>query len=109
MSSLKEARSATLTVAQYLASKYPTKTAEKVAADTGCTVSTVKRWLYSESAPSFECFRKLILAYGPDILAAVLPPTSWVERARASLHEDKLRADLAAAQKRLADYHAANH
>ena len=106
MSQHRKATTATKSVAEYLADKYPTKTAEHVAADTGCTVPAVKRWLYSGSAPNFECFGKLISAYGPDILSAVLPQASWVERALADLHEEKLRTDLADAERRLAEFHA---
>lgn len=106
MSATKDATTATKSVSEFLRDKYPAKTAEHVAADTGCTVAAVKRWIYSDSAPSCACLLKLINAYGPELLSAVLPPSSWIERARAELHQEKLEADLADAEQRLAEFHA---
>lgn len=106
MSSITDATPVTKSVADYLRDKYPAKTAEHVAADTGCTVAAVKRWIYSDSAPSWDCAVKLIKAYGPELLAAVLPPTAWIEKARAELQHEKLMAELAEAERRLKDFHA---
>lgn len=100
------ATTATKTVAEFLIEKYPAKTAEHVAADTGCTAPTVKRWLYGGSLPSFECFAKLILAYGPDFLMAVLPPTNWITKAARETEEAKLLEQHQALQKRINEFYA---
>jgi hypothetical protein len=106
MSSTNDATDVAKSIADYLRSKHPVKTAESVAADTGCTVAAVKRWIYSDSAPSCACLFKLIQAYGPDILAAVLPPSSWIERARDEIKHETLMRNVAEAERMLADFHS---
>lgn len=106
MSSTKMVTRVTNPIADFLSRKHPAKTAESVAAETGCTVAAVKKWIYCDGKPSHDCFLKLIAAYGPDILAAVLPPSSWIEKARAEIQQDKLEADLANAERRLAEFNA---
>lgn len=74
---------------------YPTKTADCVAADTGLSAQTVRRWLEGVAKPSWAGFSRLILAYGPAFLVAVYPNCPrWLDEA----HQRERLADLEARQ-----------
>lgn len=77
---------------------HPAKTAHAVAADCGLPARTVEKWIAGHSAPSEDAFLRLILVYGPTLLAALCPDApEWLgEAARFEEH-----ARLAAEQKRL--------
>lgn len=59
-------------VGDYLRSKYPTKTAENVAADTGLKADAVKKALARGSLLNGEGMLALIRAYGLDFLGHVM-------------------------------------
>jgi hypothetical protein len=69
-------------VAAFLRQRHPTKTAEAVEAYTGIASATVRKLLERASAPSFPTFVRLVLAYGPAFLCAVLDePPGWLDAA----------------------------
>lgn len=77
---------------------YPTKTADCVAADTGLSAQTVRRWLEGVAKPSWAGFSRLIFAYGPAFLIAVYPNApAWLDDA----HRRERLAALEAAQARI--------
>jgi hypothetical protein len=57
----------------FLRSRYPSKTADCVAADTGIGAETVKKWLDGAARPSWDGALTLVFTYGPAFLAAVFP------------------------------------
>lgn len=62
--------------------RHPAKTADCVAAATGVPVRTVEKWLDGTSSPSASAFLRLILAYGPGLLADITPAApSWLSAA----------------------------
>lgn len=82
----------------FLRRLYPTKTAQHVEADTGINADTVRNW-FDGSSPSFAHFGRLICAYGPDFLAAVLPERlGWLDAAARAQAQADLDARIAALQ-----------
>lgn len=89
-------------IAAFLRQKYPTKTAEHVAADTGISAGTVARWLDRGSAPSAWALCRLVGAYDADVLCAILDnPPAWLlaaarqeERERVERQIAQLRAQI---------------
>ena len=71
-------------VAAFLRAKYPLKTADNVAADTGLPAATISRWLDRGSAPSLWALSKLVGAYDADVLLVILdhPPSWLIDEAR---------------------------
>ena len=71
-------------VAAFLRAKYPLKTADNVAADTGLPVATISRWLDRGSAPSLWALGKLVGAYDAEVLLVILdhPPPWLMDEAR---------------------------
>lgn len=60
----------------------PGKTADLVAADIGLPARTIQNWLDGRASPNASGFTRMVLAYGPDFLAAVLPECpSWLDSA----------------------------
>lgn len=85
--------------AKFLRRLYPTKTADRVAADTGIPATAVAKWLTGNSAPSMGAVIALVDAYGTDFLAAVMPVApSWLVKA----NREARQADLQAQQARIA-------
>lgn len=88
----------------FIRRRYPMKTAESVAADTGIGAETVKKWLDGSARPSWDGVFALICAYGPAFLAAVLPNApQWLDEA----HRREMQASLRAEQQRISDQLAA--
>lgn len=70
-------------VIAFLQRKYPSKTADHVAADTGIIADTVRKLLAGCSRPTWGNTLRLIKAYGPALLEAAFfdTPEEWVSRA----------------------------
>lgn len=67
---------------RFLRSAHPGKTAEGVAARTRIKSETVAHWLKGYGRPGFVSTLRLIGAYGPDLLAALLAsPPAWLDHA----------------------------
>ena len=82
----------------FIRAKYPVKTAESVAADTGVGIETVKKWLDGSVRPSWDGIFALICAYGPAFLIAVYPKApKWLDDA----HRRERLAALEAEQARI--------
>ncbi|MCJ2129197.1 hypothetical protein [Methylobacterium sp. E-045] len=86
----------------FLRQRYPTKTAENVAADTGISPNTIGKWLDRGSAPTSWAFLRLLAAYGPELACATMEtPPAWLARAAREEDQRRLRAEIAALQARL--------
>lgn len=82
----------------YIRKLHPSKTADHVAADTGISPDTVRKWLEGVAKPSWVAFSRLIFAYGPSFLTAVYPKApAWLDDA----HRRERLAALEAAQARI--------
>ncbi len=67
----------------FLRERYPQKTADCVAADTGIPATNVAKWLSGASLPNFRAVIALLIAYDVDFWAAVVPnPPAFVVRER---------------------------
>jgi hypothetical protein len=71
-------------VATFLRAQHPSKTADCVAANTGCSRGQVLKWLELSSAPGGWAMVRLTKAYGPGFLAAVMGELApdWLDDAR---------------------------
>lgn len=88
----------------FLRQRYPTKPAENVAADLGCSADTVQKMMERCSTPNVMTFGRMILQYGPAFLAAVYPKApKWLDEA----HRREMQATLRAEQQRISDQLAA--
>lgn len=95
-------------VANFLATKHPTKTAASVAADTGCSIHQIEKWIEGASAPAGLAMLRLIAAYGPEFIAAVMQPRlRWIDEALNREIEADLLAEIDAANARLKALRAA--
>lgn len=75
----------------------PAKTAQNVAADIGAPVRSVENWIEGVSAPSLKWFAAMAAAYGPEVLAAVLPDhLGWLGAARRAARQAGLERRQAA-------------
>lgn len=89
-------------VANFLTSRHPMKTAANVAAETGCSVHQIEKWLERASAPSGVALMRLIWAYGPEFLAAMSPRApGWLNESVRSQRQARLEEDIAAKQREL--------
>jgi hypothetical protein len=80
----------------FLRDRHPCKTAENVAADTGCSVAAVSKWIERRSLPMLPSFLRLVNAYGPEFLAALMnAPDGWLVEARRSARQQELEAQRA--------------
>jgi hypothetical protein len=96
-------------VAAFLRGRFPVKTAECVAAETGVAAETVRQWLKGVARPGFPHLLALIGAYGPEFLSAMFPNAPrWLEAARRAERQRELEAELAALAARLADLKGTN-
>lgn len=82
-------------VTSFLRARYPTKTAETVAAETGLQATAVRQWLDRGSAPSFRAMLSLIAAYGPALLAVAMgdDPPEWLSKAARAERQAALEAE----------------
>lgn len=90
-------------VNEFLRRKYPVKVGECVGADLGIKATTVQKWMERTSAPSSWMLLKMVSAYGPEFLAAVMGDAApeWLHasahterRARIAADIQKLQAEL---------------
>lgn len=77
----------------FLRARYPSKTGEHVSADIGVPATTVQKWMDRGSAPSGLALVKMISAYGPEFLAAVMGDAAprWLKQS----HHAERRAQIA--------------
>ncbi len=84
----------------YLRDRFPVKTAEHVAADTGIKCDTVQKWLDRASLPNGWSMLRLIAAYGPEFLAAGFESAPlWLAKAVREEQLQKLEAEIAALER----------
>lgn len=83
-------------LARFLRAQHPVKPAEHAAARTGIPVETVAKLLARETLPVGRTLLAFIVAYGPDLLAAVLPGAEarWLAGARILADQARLEAEL---------------
>ena len=93
-------------VESFLRAKHPVKTAVNVAADTGCTPAQIEKWLEGASIPNGVAVARLIVAYGPEFLSAVLPPAHWITEAARKSEEAALLKQRAEVEKRIHEFYA---
>lgn len=69
-------------VTSFLRRRYPVKAAENVAADMRLPVGTVQKWFSRENTPNGPAVVRLILVYGPALLASLTEDTpDWLDKA----------------------------
>lgn len=74
----------------------PRKTADHVADDLRLPARTVQNWLDGRASPNASAFARMVLAYGPDFLAAVLPKCpGWLDRAARAEKRAALAGEIA--------------
>lgn len=102
--SVSERTGAAERVGAYLRRIHPTKTAENVSADTGLNAETIQKWLDRCSMPSGAGMLWLVIAYGPDFLAACLGERTpaWLTAAGQDAEIARLQAQREALDARLA-------
>lgn len=91
-------------IRDFLRAKYPSKTAELVALDTGLKRTTVRQWLERGSSPSCAALIALIGSYGPALLAVAMgdDPPEWLSREARAQRQAELEARLAQTSAELA-------
>lgn len=68
---------------RWLKARWPQNTAKAAARDIGAPFRTVQNWLAGTSTPSAIWIIRLIAAYGPEFLAAIMTdPPSWIDQAK---------------------------
>ena len=86
----------------FLRSRYPVKTAENVAAETGIPAATVASWLERGSSPNAWALLSLVGAYGADVLCAVMEqPPAWLRTAARQAERERVEAQIAALRSKL--------
>ena len=93
-------KSAAELLSEFLNGLYDTKPIDRVTADTGIAWGTVKKYVEGRATPGMENFIRLVVAYGPEYLAAVCPKLRWLSDAYISEMEAKLTADILALERR---------
>jgi hypothetical protein len=89
-------------VVTFLRSRYPSKTAESVAAETGLGVDRIRKWLERGSKPSCAACFVMIAVYGPEFLSAVMHrPPAWIATAARAARREQLRAEISDLEARL--------
>ncbi len=86
-------------VASYLRRRFPVKTAQSVAADSGASIDTVDNWLRG-GAPSLKWFVALVGCYGPEFLATVCPGLDWLDEAVIAAEKAEIAREMAALEAR---------
>ena len=87
-------------LAAFLRRRHPSKTAVRVAADTGLPADSVKKWLSGEVQPSGRAMLALVCAYGPDFISAsVKGAPEWCNSDLRAAKIAKLKAELAELEK----------
>lgn len=86
----------------FLRKRYPSKTAENVALDLGCSPETVAKMMERVTTPNAVTYGRLIFAYGPAFLVAVYPKApAWLDEAHRRERQDALRAEQRRIQEQL--------
>jgi hypothetical protein len=86
----------------FLRNQHPSKTAEAVEMNCGVPACTVRKWLTGETTPSGLALASIMLAYGPEAFAACVKcAPSWLSAAVRAEMSEKLKAKIAADQRRL--------
>lgn len=86
----------------FLRRRYPTKTAECVAAELNVSEATAKKWLSRMSVPSGLVIIRMVAHYGPEFLAATMSsPPKWLDAAARAEEQARIRASIAALQLKL--------
>ncbi len=82
---------------QFIRARHPSKPAEHCAALTGIPFDSVDKMLKRETLPNGRNFLLCIMAYGPDLLAVVMPDADerWLAGARILADQVRLEAELA--------------
>jgi len=90
-------------VNEFLRRRYPVKTGENVRSDIGINATTVQKWLDRSSAPSSWALVKMISAYGPEFLAAVMGDTApaWLRQSAHVERRAQIEAQMAALSQEL--------
>lgn len=98
-----------LRVERFLREKHARDTAKRVAADTGCNLSAVEKWLEGTSAPGGVALLRLIAAYGPEFIMAAWPHEApeWLSNAALDERIRRAEAARAALETELRHLHAA--
>ena len=93
---LRRQRIDTAGLARFLREQHPHKPAEHAAARTGVPLDTVLKLLKRETLPVGRTMLAFIVAYGPELLAAVLPDADarWLAGARILADQARLEAEL---------------
>ncbi len=90
-------------VISFLRRMHPSKTAQAVAADTGCGVDAIEKWLERASVPNGRAMLRLFLAYGPPFICAVVDnPPAWLDERQRAVRRIELEAGIARQQAELA-------
>lgn len=101
--SLKSQKACPEKAVEFIRARYPAKTAENVASDTGIGVETVKKWLDGTVRPSWDGLSCLIFAYGFPFLVAVFPSRPmWLSDAYQREQLAELEAEQARIQSKIA-------
>ena len=83
-------------VVGFLRRLHPSKTAQSVAAETGCGVDAIEKWLERASVPNGRAMLRLFLAYGPAFLCAVVDnPPAWLDARQSAARQIELEASIA--------------
>lgn len=86
----------------FLRLRYPTKTADNVAADLGCSPETVAKMMERVATPNAVTFGRMVLTYGPAFLIAVYPKApAWLDEAHRRERQEALRAEQRRIQEQL--------
>ena len=74
-----------------------------VAAETGCGIDAVEKWLERASVPNGRAMLRLFLSYGPEFLCAVVDnPPAWLDDRRRAARQIELEASIARQRAELA-------
>ena len=91
-------------IVAFLRARHPAKTAESVAATTGVSENTVKKWLTRSSVPGGQAMVSLWIAYGPEFLAAVSPRVcGWLSEAVIAERQRRLEAEQTRIEREIAE------
>lgn len=90
-------------VVAFLKSAHPQKTAEHVAVELKISVCTVQKWIERHSAPSAWMLLRMVSAYGPEFLAAVMGEGApgWLRKDAHDARRAEIEAQMSALQQEL--------
>jgi len=89
-------------VADFLLARHPAKTAEAVAAETGMSLAAARKLLERRAGCSFVNFVRLVGAYGPAFLVAVMPAVpDWLDEAARAEERRALQHEIESLKRRL--------